>query len=87
MERKTKKEREKLVLLILKDPIDSEICQEYVIKTSLDEEVITDKITEIVRKWEDEDGDYDWTYDEIIEALEKEKLIKIVPFEKYEILI
>lgn len=64
----------KVILLKLQDPNDRNIYEYYLLKTSLSPAELETAIGEIVRKFYEDDFE-DWSYDDIIDELERKGLV------------
>ena len=72
--------KEKLKIIRMQDPNDREIFTVFVAKTSLNEEELQDVVNRIKNEFLDKEI-IDWTYEDIVEELEKRNLIKLVESE------
>jgi len=69
-------EKEKLCILKLFDSEDNEAY--YIIKTKLYENELQNIVDNIINYW-NEKGFLDWSYDDLVEELEKEGVIEVLP--------
>jgi hypothetical protein len=71
-------EDKRIVLLTL---TDGEFSATFVVKTHLNEAQLQMAVEEIKKDFENE-GFIDWSYEDILEALQRLKLIKPLPYEE-----
>lgn len=80
----TTKDLKNLVVLRLYDSTDPDIDTIAVVITKLNIDELQDKVEEIKRNF-DEHNIIDWTFDDVLETLEKQGAIKILKSDYYEI--
>ncbi|MEM3473828.1 MAG: hypothetical protein QW735_04495 [archaeon] len=80
----TMEDLKNLVVLRLYDSTDPDIDTIAVVITKLNIDELQDKVEEIKRNF-DEHNIIDWTFDDVLETLEKQGAIKILRSDYYEI--